>query len=505
MENQDFFAKNDQQVSYIMCKVVLWMTLVFPAFFILSAIHIFSVTISDLMKITPVGVFCTVSPMILYKCHVPAKFLKNYSIIAIALVIALMAGNAHIGIYMTYALAMALSCLYFDKKFTVRTTIIGYLCLVAAVYVRSGNVELSGKTSRMSWFIAFVIGYTMEYIAMSAVFISLAGRARKLLENLHSSEKVKEVLDHCGEASTKLSEVMGRLKQAIQATVENNETIRQEADKTMAGCEDTLQQVQVTNSSISSMEETMQQTLQHTESLTEIASDSYEKTQNYIKTMEHAVESMQEIGHSSITIQEKIELLGQSAAEIASFTDTIERIANQTNILALNASIEAARAGEHGRGFAVVASQIGELAAESRAATQSITEQIKQMNQNVEETRAAVTQNGESVTEGLDEIGSAKEEAGTLLQLQTESSQRVERVQENIRVNVEYQQKVAETAEGMNEVTSQSQTQVESIQEAITRQLELTRHMEEAFEKVQVISDRLLEISRQETEEEKEA
>ena len=57
----------------------------------------------------------------------------------------------------------------------------------------------------------------------------------------------------------------------------------------------------------------------------------------------------------------------------------------------------------------------------------------------------------------------------------------------------------------MNEVTSQSQTQVESIQEAITRQLELTRHMEEAFEKVQVISDRLLEISRQEAEEETEA
>ncbi len=496
MESKDFFSKNDAEVSAIICKVLLWMTLIFPFFFILSATHVFRITIPALLKLMPFGLICTISPMILFKCKVPVKFLKNYSIIAVAVFIAIMASNSHVGIYMTYALALAFSCLYFDKKFTVRAAVIGYVCLVAAVFFRSGNADLGDRT-RMSWFIAFTLGYTMEYVAMSAVFISLSGRARRMLENLHNTEQVKEVLDNCGEASTQLSDVMGNLQQAIHDTVENNELIRQEADKTMAGCEDTLEQVRITNSSIENMETTMQQTLTHTDNLSAIAEDSYKKTQSYIETMDRAVDSINQIGRSSKLIQEKIDLLENSAKEIGTFADTIEKIANQTNILALNASIEAARAGENGKGFAVVATQIGKLAAESRSATQSITEQIGQMNQNVEETRTAVVQNGESVNAGMQEIDSAKAEAANLLTLQDESSKKVDNVQENIKVNVEYQNQVSQMANGMSDVTNQSRQQVESIQHAIEKQGELTKRMEEAFKEVQVISERLLQISNQ--------
>lgn len=167
-------------------------------------------------------------------------------------------------------------------------------------------------------------------------------------------------------------------------------------------------------------------------------------------------------------------------------------------MLALNASIEAARAGEHGRGFSVVASQIGELAAESRKATKNIVQQITHMNQNVEETHIAVIQNGELVTAGISEIEDAKKEAGNLVRLQEESSQRVDNVQQNIIVNVEHQQKVSEMADGMNDIISQSQKQIESIQQAIQQQIVLAQHVEAAFKEVLVISDRLLQISRQE-------
>lgn len=497
MGNKTFFEKNDADVSFLICKVLMGMTLIFPALFILSATHIFSVSISYLLRVVPVGLICTLSPMILYKLRVSIIFIKNYSILAVAFFIVLMAANHHIGIYITYALPLALSCMYFDKKFTIRTALIGYIGLIIALYLRSGNVPLYDEP-RMSWFTGYAMGYTMEYAAMSAVFISLAARARRILENLHNTERVKQILSDCGEASIQLSDVMENLKAAIDNTVKNNKVIEQEADKTMTGCEDTLQQVHVTNNSIETMKDTMQETLEHTKSMSELASNSYQKTQNYIKTMQLAVESIQQIGYSSESIQKKVLQLGSSAQEIAAFTDTIEKIAGQTNMLALNASIEAARAGEHGRGFSVVASQIGELAAESRKATKNIVQQITHMNQNVEETHIAVIQNGELVTAGISEIEDAKKEAGNLVRLQEESSQRVDNVQQNIIVNVEHQQKVSEMADGMNDIISQSQKQIESIQQAIQQQIVLAQHVEAAFKEVLVISDRLLQISRQE-------
>lgn len=497
-EDLDFFERNEQEVCRTICKILLWMTIAFPVLFLCSALHIFQVTFQELIPISVFGAVCTISPTILWKCRAPIRFIKNYSIIALAVVIALMASNSNLGIYMTYALALALSCLYFDKKFTVRTAVIGYICLVVAVYFRSGNVQLHPGDTRMNWMRGYTMGFTIEYVAMSAVFIALAKRARRLLDNLHNTEMVKEILDNCGTASRSLSGLLGNLKAAIHDTADNSQRIQHEAELTKTGCESNLNQVQQTSSSILNMDENMRLISRQTEELSGISADSYDMTKNYIEIMNRAVSSMHQIEASSDTLREKITQVGNCSEEIASFADTIAGIANQTNILAINASIEAARAGEQGKGFAVVASQVGVLAERCKDATQSITLQIQKMNVNVEEAHVSVNENGDTVSSGIQEITTAKEEAGKLLEAQNASIQKVKEVEENLAVSLSHQERVAAMAEDMNGTTNQSLEQVKTIGQAIERQADLTAVMQEAFEEVQRISEALLQISMQE-------
>jgi methyl-accepting chemotaxis protein len=100
------------------------------------------------------------------------------------------------------------------------------------------------------------------------------------------------------------------------------------------------------------------------------------------KVMQEAVEGMIAIVSVVEEAAKKIELLGKSSEEIGEIIQVIDEIADQTNLLALNAAIEAARAGEQGRGFAVVADEVRKLAERTGKATKEIAEKIKGIQEN---------------------------------------------------------------------------------------------------------------------------
>lgn len=490
-----FFERNDQVVSKRMCKIMLWMSIVFPVLLACSLAGIFRITIKEWIFITILGLFCTISPTVFLKCGMSTGFMKNYTMIAMALIIAIMATNFRIGIYLTYTLAVALSCMYFDKRHTKKAAAFGLICMIAAMYIRSGNAELHGDT-RFHWFLAYTTGYVIEYIALSVVFISTSKYAKALLEKLHATENIEDILSNCEKASVSLSGVLEKLKATIHKTLENNVRIEGEADKTIESCMDNLKHVKITGDSIENMGTNIEEINRHSEQMLDLAEQSCTTTGNYIDIMDETVRSIHGIGNSSTGIQECISQVKQCMGQISDFAGTIEAIAHNTNILSLNASIEAARAGEHGKGFAIVAAEVGKLAAECQDATRSITAQVMEMHNNVEAAMSSASQNQEAVEAGIREITRARTEAEKILALQNQSVSKVREVERTLSDSLEHQKNVVNMAQNMDAATNRSLGQAQTIRAAIEAQAVMEKEMEDAFREVQEISARLLTVSK---------
>ncbi|MFS2125233.1 methyl-accepting chemotaxis protein [Pseudomonas sp. Pseusp97] len=174
-------------------------------------------------------------------------------------------------------------------------------------------------------------------------------------------------------------------------------------------------------------------------------------------------ETMHHVMGAAELVNAKLAILNERAGNINQVVTTIVKVADQTNLLSLNAAIEAEKAGEYGRGFAVVATEVRRLADQTAVATYDIEQMVREIQSAVSAGVMGMDKFSEEVRRGISEVGQVGEQLSQIIQQVQALAPRVQMVNEGMQAQATGAEQINQALVQLGEATGQT---VESLRQA---------------------------------------
>ncbi|WP_226675167.1 methyl-accepting chemotaxis protein [Rossellomorea aquimaris] len=269
---------------------------------------------------------------------------------------------------------------------------------------------------------------------------------------------VKQVSEMAENVSASSQELLASAEETSRTITSIAET----SSEIAAGSEQTTHRMSSSLEKMNSLEEAARFLFNQAELVRETARDMRVVAEKGGKTVQASSSKMMRIEETMSNTSETVEALGQRSSQITTIIGTITDIAEQTNLLALNAAIEAARAGEHGRGFAVVADEVRKLAEQSRQAAKGVTEIVHSIQ---EEVNIIIKQNSDGVKEviaGVEITNETNASLEDILSQTTKTTVVVDEMVDHIQETLSLSQEVATSFAHVNEIAESTASNTET-------------------------------------------
>ena len=265
----------------------------------------------------------------------------------------------------------------------------GTVLLLCVFALLAATKSLSVPIAGVAWVAASLIWAGLTNYLMRD-FKKLLKRSKDVVNNPIMQLAYYGKVDDVSQIRLSIRMLTAKLRTVVKRIEQSAEQLRKEAEdssmliaKSSININQQKQELEMVATAVNEMSASVQEVSQSTSGAAQAAHDAAGMSQKGALTITDAMGIIDSLDANVSTASDSISQLKADSENIGGVLDVIRGIAEQTNLLALNAAIEAARAGEQGRGFAVVADEVRTLASHSHDATQEIQKMVERLQQGV--------------------------------------------------------------------------------------------------------------------------